>query len=481
VLPAVAAVFCIRAIVAGLGHTRFGVLSLAWTFISAVGILDLGIGRALTRFLAVHEEPDAEREASIVWVSLATVFALGVCGGVAVWATADALGMRLAHGNGALQIETASALRVLSISVPLVVLSSGLRGVLEAFGRFDLTNRVSIPISLLNLAVPVVLIRFSAGLPAIVSALVLLRLAGTLLFMRSAFTVVPAMRVPRLSAAGLKSVLAFAGWVTVSNIPGPLFAQADRFLLGSFTTLAAVAFYSTPMDLLSRVTVVPAAVLQVMFPVFAQAVHSDRRRAALLAERGLLLIAAAVVPALTLMVALAPEALHLWLGAEFSSHATRPGRIAAVAIFINCMAWLPFSLLQSAGRADLPGKLHMLEIPVHLMATTFLIRLAGIDGAACATLLRATIDGAVIVWMASRLLGRDGRLARRYFAIVGMGVATMVVAAAPVSLALRLLFSVGSVALAGFAAWRILLDASARVALCSEVSGAWARVRNAGR
>ena len=47
VLPAFVAIFAVRSLVERLGQSRFGVLSLAWAFIGAIGILDLGIGRAL--------------------------------------------------------------------------------------------------------------------------------------------------------------------------------------------------------------------------------------------------------------------------------------------------------------------------------------------------------------------------------------------------------------------------------------------------
>ena len=477
VVPAIVAIFCIRAIVAGLGHARFGVLSLAWVFINSIGILDLGIGRALTRFLAVREEPDPAREASMVWTSLAALLALGAFAGAIAWAYADPLAATLAHGDVPLRTETASVLRILALSVPLVMLSSGLRGVLEAFGRFDLTSRVSIPITILNLVAPVVLLHLGASLLAIVAALVALRLVGTLLLLQSVVHVVPAMRALRLRAAGMRSVLAFGGWVTVSYLPGPLFEQAERYFLGSLAALSAVAFYSTPADVLTRVTVIPGAVLQVLFPVLAQAVQVDRDRAARLMNRALLFIAAAVLPVLAALVAIAPEALELWLGPEFAAHGARAGRMVALATFMNCLSWLAFSLVQSAGHASWTGKLRAIEIPLHLALAAALIHAAGVDGAALANLLRATVDGAVLVWMATRVLGRSGRVGRRYALLVAAGIVTLVGAAAPVSLALRLAWSAIALAVGGAVAWR-LLDAEAREALSSRVAAAWARVGN---
>jgi O-antigen/teichoic acid export membrane protein len=456
VVPAVVAVFCVRAIDAGLGHERFGVLSLAWVFVNSVGILDLGIGRALTRFLAVREEQEARREAGVVWASLATILALGVAGGALAFGLSDVLAGALARGDAALRGETAAALRILALSIPCVVVASGLRGILDAFGRFDLSNGVAIPIAILNLVAPVVLLRLGASLGGIVGALVALRLAGTLALLRLAVRTVPAMSPPHLDARGIRPVLAFAGWVTVSNLAGPLFIQAERYLLGLLGALSLVAFYATPADVLARVTVIPSAALQVLFPVLAQALQRDRARAARLAERGLLLIAAAILPVLTALVAFAPELLALWLGPEFAAHAARPARLLAVATFVNSMAWLPFSVVQSAGLARWTARLHLVEIPLYIALLVAAIHGGGIDGAALASLVRAAVDGAVVAGLASRAIGAGSRVGRRYAALVTAGLVAMTVAAAMPSLALRAAWAVLALATAAAIAWRLL-------------------------
>lgn len=473
--PALAGVAFIPAIVAGLGHARFGILSLAWVFINSIGILDLGIGRALTRFLAVRTEPDPAREAAIVWTSLSVLFALGAAAGAAIFALADPLAARVGHGDAALGAEAAAALRVLALSVPAVMLSSGLRGVLEAFGRFDLTNRVSIPVTLLNLALPAALLRLAgASLLTVVWTLVLLRAAGTLALLRSVVGAVPSLRRPRLRLSGLRAVLAFGGWVTVSYLPGPLFAQAERYFLGAFAALSAVAFFATPADVLTRVTVIPGAVLQVLFPVLAQTIDRDRRRAALVADRALLVIAAAVFPALAVLVAIAPEALRLWVGPEFAAHATA-ARLVALATLMSSLDWLAFSVVQSAGHASWTGKLRAIEVPIYLLLAAALIRARGVEGAALAVLLRSAVDGAALVWMAGRVLGPGGRIGRLYALVVAAAALTMAGASAPVGLALRLGWC--GVAVAGAAAlgWR-LLDREARGAVASRAAAAWARV-----
>jgi O-antigen/teichoic acid export membrane protein len=469
--PALAGVALVPGILAGLGRERFGVLSLAWVFINSVGILDLGIGRALTRYLAVREEADATREAATVWTSLAVILGLGAACGAAVWAASGVLAGSLAHGDAAVRVETAATLRVLALSVPAVMVSSGLRGVLEAFGRFDLTNRVSIPITLANVVVPALLLRAGASLLTVVAALVALRLLGTLLLLGSVLELVPEMRRPRLRAAGMSGVLAFGGWVTVSYLPAPLFAQAERWLLGSLAALSAVAYYATPVDVLGRVTVIPGAVLQVLFPVLAQTLRGDRDGAARVANRALVLVAAAVLPLVTLLAAVAPEALAAWLGPDFAAHGARAARIVALVTYLNCLDWLAFSVVQGAGHASWTGKLRAVEFPVYLALTAALVRAGGVNGAALAALLRAVVDGGALVLMASRVLGPAGRAGRNTALLAVAGALAIAGASAPVALALRLAASTAALAATGALAWR-LVDPAAREAI-----RAWGRSR----
>src|ERR1700687_820360 len=472
-LPAFVAIFAVRILVERLGQSRFGVLSLAWAFIGAIGLLDLGIGRALTRFLAARTESDEGRESAVIWTSLASLFVLGTLGGSLGWIASEPLAGLFVHDERSLLPETAQALRVLSVSVPLVLLSSGLQGILEAFSRFDLRNRISIPLAILNLLVPVVMLWFGATLPHLLVGLVLLRLAATILFLIASLQTLPSMRTLRFSRSGMRSVFSFGGWVTVSNATGPLFSQFERFCLGTFVTLPAVAFYSTPLDIYNRVTVFPGAALQVLFPVLAQSVVHEPDRASRLVSRGQLFILGTTFPVFLILTAVAPEALRLWLGVDFSNHASLVARLLAASVFVNCMAWLPFSVLQAAGRADLTGKLHLAEIPAHLALTMLFVRIGGVDGCALANLLRTAADAALIVWLATRGIPHGAGFARRFRAVsLGGGIAIFG-AALPIPLWARLTWSACSIALVALAVWRWYLDNYERDAARNAIGLLW--------
>src|SRR5690242_20885437 len=82
-IPAVVGVVTVPFIVRGLGVDRFGVLTLAWMVIGYFGLFDLGLGRAVTKFvaelLASGKRTDVDR---MVWTAWYMMLALGLAGAV---------------------------------------------------------------------------------------------------------------------------------------------------------------------------------------------------------------------------------------------------------------------------------------------------------------------------------------------------------------------------------------------------------------
>ena len=142
-VPMVVAVFTIPLLVKGLGTDRFGILTLAWIVIGYFSLFDLGMGRALTKHVA--EQLGAGQEQNIpavIWTALSLMLFLGLAGALVLgvltpWLVYDALKI-----PPTLQHESLHAFYLLALSIPIVISSAGLRGVLEAYQRFGLVNAV---------------------------------------------------------------------------------------------------------------------------------------------------------------------------------------------------------------------------------------------------------------------------------------------------------------------------------------------------
>ncbi|HVB86981.1 MAG TPA: flippase, partial [Candidatus Dormibacteraeota bacterium] len=380
----------------------FGILALAWVIIGYAGFFDLGVGRALTQFVAKKLGAGEDRDVPpLVWTSLALMLLLGIVGGAVVALISPWLVHRALHIPAALQRETLYSFYLLGASLPIVITTAGLRGFLEAHQRFDLVNALRIPLSVFVFAGPLLVLPFSHSLFPVVAVLVGGRVVGWAAHLLLCLRVMPALRhhiVWHRPSVG--PLLSFGGWLTVTNIVSPLMVALDRFLISALLSVTAVAYYATPFEVVTRLLLIPGAVVGVMFPAFSASFVQDRNRTAFLYGRCVKYVLLALFPIILLIFVFAGDGLKLWLGADFAQHSTRVLQWLAVGVFINGLAQIPYSLLQGVGRPDLTAKLHLAELPAYLLVLWWLIHADGIEGAAMAWTARVFVDALVLFGMA---------------------------------------------------------------------------------
>jgi O-antigen/teichoic acid export membrane protein len=405
-LPMAVGVAAIPPLVHSLGVDRFGLLSLAWVIIGYFSLFDLGMGRALTKLVADRiGGKDEQSIPPLVWTSLFLMLLLGVCGGLVMLGIAPWLTYKALKVPPALQHEALRSFQLLAASIPIVTVTSGLRGILEAQQRFRILNLIRIPTSIFSLAGPLLVLPFSHSLVPVIIVLMIGRVLGGLAHLIACFHAIPSLRHnPELQRAVIVPLVKFGGWMTVSNVIGPLMVYTDRFLIGALLSVSAVAYYTTPFDLVGRLTFISAAVSGVLFPAFAASLASNRERTALLAGRGVKYIFLAMFPVILITVTFAPEGLRLWLGPTFAMHSQSVLRWLATGVFINSVACVPFALIQSAGRPSLTARLHLFELPWYLLAVWELTKHLGIEGAAIAWTGRIILDSFLLFFFADRTL-----------------------------------------------------------------------------
>ena len=281
-LPLAAAVFCVPALVKGLGTDRFGLLLLAWAVAGYFSLFDMGLGKALTKLVADRIGGPAEEEVpELAGTALVTMGLLGLAGGAILAAASRLLVERALTVPAALQPEARTAFLVLALAVPFVIVSSGLRAMLEARQRAGVLSAVRIPTGVLSFLGPVVVLPLSRSVAVSVAVLLGLRAAGCAALGLAVFRVYPSLAA-RLAFRRrlLRSLLAIGGWITVSNAVTPILVMLDRFLVGGLVSIAAVAWYATPQDLVGSFGVVPGSIAAVLFPAFATSRAIDPRRTA---------------------------------------------------------------------------------------------------------------------------------------------------------------------------------------------------------
>jgi O-antigen/teichoic acid export membrane protein len=409
-LPMLVALFAIPVLVQGLGTERFGVLAIAWMAIGYFSLFDLGLGRAVTHLVAERLGRKAESEIpGLVWAALLFVFVLGAAGGLLLAALAGWVTDSLLRIPLELRAETRTAFYLLALALPWVTSTAALRGVLEAGQRFGTVNALRVPLGVLTFAGPLVVLPFSSSLVPVVAVLAVGRFIAWLAHLHFCLRTLPWLRGGIVIARGaVRPLLRFGSWMTVSNLISPLMVYVDRLLIGALISMAAVAYYVTPYEVVTRLWLVPAALVSVLFPAFASGFARDRAEVAALFDRGVRAVFVALFPLILVVVAFAHEGLEFWLGTEFAINGTAVLQWLAAGILINSVGQIPFTVIQGAGRADITGKLHLAELPIYLVLLWWLLHTHGIGGAAMAWTARVTLDTVALLIVARRFLrGHD--------------------------------------------------------------------------
>lgn len=403
--PALFALVAIPILVAAVGVERFGVLALAWALIGTFGIFDLGLGRALTQEVAAllgkRREPDVP---ALVKSYLRLLVFAGLIGAVAVafvglWSVSQALNL-----SSGLREEAAYSVPLLAFALPFVVLTTGFRGVLEAYQEFGWLTAIRIPLNAATFFGPVVVLPLTHSLPALVASLVVARVLGA-----GAHLVICRRKVPGLlNRAGarvpMRRIWRFARWMAITNLIAPLLVQLDRFAIGIALSASAVAFYAAPSDVITRIVIIPLAFVGVLFPALATTYAFDPPATARLYARSTRLLTVILIPAMLLVFAYAPELLETWLGTSFSEPGAPILRWLAVGVLLNSIGQVPFALIQAVGRPDLSARVHLVELPVYLVALWIALESWGLVGVAAVWAARALLDTGAMVLIAHRVL-----------------------------------------------------------------------------
>jgi len=410
-VPLLVGLVAVPPLIHALGTARFGVLSLAWVVVGYFGFFDLGLGRAMTQLIARKVGNCEESEIpSVVRSGMACMALLGIAGGLVVAALSPWLvGYKLAIPEH-LRAETLNAFYLLASSIPIVIITTGLRGILEGRHRFDVVNIVRAPLGALTYLGPLAVLPFSNELPPVVATLVAGRIVSCAAYAALCLRLYPelARRVEH-DASHIRQLLAFGGWITLSNVAGPLLLYLGRLALALLVSAEAVAYFSTPYDVVVSLLLIPGLFASVLFPMITETFQRDHASVRTLYRQWLRNTGLVMFPLALLTFLIARPALALWINEAFSEQSYRVAQLLAVGVFINSFGYISQALIQAYGRPDLTAKLHVAELIAYVPYLWWLVETHGIEGAAIAWVVRVTISTAALAVIANGCLTRGIR------------------------------------------------------------------------
>lgn len=432
-VPLVVAVFTIPVLIDMLGASGFGILTLIWAVSSYFGLFDLGLGRTLTLQLSAAESRgETWRLAPLAVTALSIMGVLGVALGIGFIVLAEpAVGLLNDVPDHQKAVE---AVRAMGWALPAITLTSGFRGISEGRHDFWVVNAVRLPLGVYTFLVPAfVAVFMEPRLDWIAWALVIGRWVACIVHGVLSWRSLPIDKGRgHFAAHELRPLLTIGGWLTVSNIISPLMGYVDRFAIATIATAAAVAYYVTPYEIVTKLWIIPGALTTVMFPIFAAQVAPISRKTTQLYQGCILALSFLLLPICGVLALFSHEILAAWIDSEFANNSSAILQVFVVGVFINSLGQVPFTLIQGAQRPRQTAMLHLLEFFPFVGLLWWLTGLWGIWGTAVAWMVRISLDTILLFAMAHPLLKRDHpRFAAEQAVVIALAVFLAMAAFSP--------------------------------------------------
>ena len=398
VVPVFISLATVPAYLHSMGVERYGVLNLVWALIGYFSVLELGTSIATENQIArVRDANDGSVE-RIFWSACALNFVSGVIGGAIIYVAAY---VYVTHGTKVdpqFQHEVIASLPWIAAAVPLANVTWVFAGAITAVERFTSFNTSQTIGTLLFQLLPLGAIWcFSPSLAVVIPAAVCARVIAGILLGVATFRALHIRRVHKPDWPTVVSLFRYGRWQLLFSGAGMIAQTLDRMLVGTLLGARAVAYYATPQNLVTRLNILPGAMLRTLFPRLSASTREDADE---LARSALALLNGVFTPCVIVaMFALEPF-MHVWLGAHMATMSAPFGRVLIVGVWLAGQSSILGILIQAQSHPAQAARVSWVQLPFFVTALWFGIHRFGVMGAAVVVVIKALCDYAAFLYFA---------------------------------------------------------------------------------
>ena len=400
-------------IVHHLGNTQYGLWVLLASLVGYMGLLDLGVQSAVTRYVAKYHAVHADQDASrLVSAALAVFTTMGLIAILGALVIALVLVHRL-HVPPEL-VGTAREVLLISGAAMAVSLVGGVfNGLVAGLQRFDLTSGVETVISVLRAAAIVVALGAGGGLVI----LSLVQLAATAIRGVAAYglsrRLYPELR-PAFTSWGLRDLrllFSFGLFSSLLQVSNMVLTQADSLIIGAFLPISMVTYFAIALNLTNYASAIVSGVAHTIPPrvgaLQAQGAEAETRDVILRTGRVAALL---ILPVSLTFILRGGTFIRLWMGASYQDLSGAILIPLAVTQGLGAGPHVAINALVGLNRHRRLSLFVLIEAAANLTLSILWIRPLGLVGLALATAVsRLSLGLFVVPWFLARHVGAEAR------------------------------------------------------------------------
>jgi O-antigen/teichoic acid export membrane protein len=267
-----------------LGKTGYGIWTLVGSFIGYYGLLNLGVGSAITRYVARYSSQRDDKSLNETASTAMTMFCCtGALAVVVAFFVAGPLASFFKVDPGHF-VDFQRTVRLIGLATGIGFSSNVFGAIIRAHEKFVVANAANIAVTLARTALTVCLLLSGAALLGVAAATLITELLNLVVNILLCRFLTPLVRIrfdfARLSV--FRMLITYGSITTVIVIADIMRINLDSFVIGKWVNLSAVGVYGIAATIIHYIVSLVTAGMGVLTPRFAaldgKGDHAQARR-----------------------------------------------------------------------------------------------------------------------------------------------------------------------------------------------------------
>jgi len=390
----------------GLGQDRYGIYATVMSVVGYVGLLDLGIGISLTKFVAeYYANRDFRRLNEMLSTSLLLYLGLGILGSAILVAFSSLFVQHVFNIPVSLWTEGRYVFCISALSL-FNGLTLGIFGnLLNGIQRQDITRTITIGNALITYSGAILLVTMGYKLVAFMLFATLMDVLSFLVQLWIARRMLPEVRFfPRIfKKQELKQIVNFSFAMFINQLAARNMGVLDKLILGIFLPIANVTLYAVGYTLASFSFRIPSAAVLASLPAASELMAQGRLGAVhQLILRGMKYTGLMAIPIFTVMGVMAPDIVRLWMGEGYELSA-RVLQLLLAGYFWMALSSSGANVMIGIGKPYINTYYAVAQILLCSTLSIAMIQFFGVLGAAAGSAMAYTLGGIIYLVHSTRI------------------------------------------------------------------------------
>ena len=376
----------------------YGIYALLTGLVGYYGLLDLGLGQGVIKFVAEYKaKEDYEGISLSINAALWVQIIMGSIGSAILIVFAEPI-LRLLGVSTGYWLDAKVSLYASAIGFFLAMITGTLSSVLMGLQRYDITSKVGAASNFLLTVFILLALYLGAGIKEVI----FLTVASTLVLFVVYFWIIRA-RLPQwrfsfgIDKLYFTMLFNFSSFIFIASVSSLFSNYIARFVVGFFVGPMAVTFYVVPWKLINAFGSLLRNAVGTLFPYASElGVQNDREKVQKTFVETSKILASFSIPVYLAILAFAKPLLAVWMGNDFAEKGWFVLSLLSLSVLLGSLTAVPNLVTMGLGYSRVVGFFSIITVVFYMVLLPTFTKLWGIEGTAWA-MLGAAIPGITLV------------------------------------------------------------------------------------